>query len=138
FLDRTNTGGTFYFSGLETYAAGRPYAFVQQRGNGDLVFLEKQVGVYVKDDWQARKGLSVSLGLRYDWQNYFHDDDNLSPRASFAWALRNAKANVLRGGVGLFTDRSGAVVIADLLHAQPGGLTRYVISNPSYPDASLS
>jgi hypothetical protein len=138
FFDRTNVDGTFYFSGLDTYAAGRPYAFVQQRGNGVLAFLEKQVGVYVKDDWQVRPGFSASLGLRYDWQNYFHDDDNLAPRASFAWAPHNNKKDVLRGGVGLFTDRSGPVVIADLLHAQPGGLTRHVISNPSYPDASLS
>jgi hypothetical protein len=138
FYDRSNFGGTFSFSGLDTYAAGRPYAFTQQQGNGDLAFLEKQVGTYIKDDWQARAGLSLSFGLRYDWQNYFHDNNNLAPRFSVAYAPGNKKTNVLRAGVGLFNDRSGPVVIADVLHSLPGGLIKYVITNPGYPDPFAS
>jgi hypothetical protein len=134
FFDRTNLGGTFYFSNLDAFAAGQPYAFIQQQGNGDLAFLEKQVGTYVKDDWQIRPGLSASLGLRYDWQNYFHDDNNFAPRASFAYAPGGKKTDVIRGGAGIFNDRSGPGVIADLLHSQPGGLTRVVVTDPSYPD----
>ena len=134
FYDRTNAAGTFYFSGLDTYASGQPYSFFQQYGNGDVAFLEKLVGTYIKDDWQARPGLSVGLGLRYDWQNYFHDGNNLAPRASLAYAPGNTKTNVFRVGVGVFTDRSGPVVIADVLHSLPGGLTRIVVSNPGYPD----
>jgi len=134
FYDRSNFGGTFYFSNLDTYAAGQPYAFIQQTGNGDLAFLEKQVGTYIKDDWQVRPGLSASLGLRYDWQNYFHDDNNVAPRASLAYAPGNRKTDVIRVGAGIFNDRSGPVVIADLLHSQPGGLTRVIVTNPGYPD----
>ena len=84
FFDRTNFGGTFFFSGLDAYVAGQPYAFTQQQGNGDVVLLEKQVGAYLKDDWRVRPGLSASFGVRYDWQNYFHDNNNIAPRASFA------------------------------------------------------
>ena len=58
-LRSTNFGGTFYFASLDAYAPGRPYAFTQQQGNGDLAFLEKQVGAYIKDDWQVRPGLSI-------------------------------------------------------------------------------
>src|SRR5471032_453423 len=112
---------------------GRPYAFIQQQGNGDLALLEKQVGTYIKDDWQLRPGLSLGLGVRYDWQNYFHDDNNVAPRVSVAYAPGNQKTNVLRAGVGAFNDRSGPVVIADVLHSQPGGLTRIVVENPGYP-----
>ena len=138
FDDRGNFGGTFYFSSLDTYAAGKPYAFIQQQGNGDLALLEKQVGMYIKDDWQARPGVSVGFGLRYDWQNYFHDNNNVAPRFSLAYAPGNRKTNVVRAGAGLFNDRSGPVAIADLLHSQPGGLTRYVVSNPGYPDPFAS
>jgi hypothetical protein len=134
FFDRTNFGGTFYFSGLDTYASGRPYAFIQQRGNGDLALLEKQVGTYIKDDWQLGPGLSLGLGMRYDWQNYFHDDNNLAPRVSVAYAPGNQKTNVFRAGIGVFNDRSGPVVIADVLHSRPSGLTRIVVENPGYPD----
>jgi outer membrane receptor protein involved in Fe transport len=134
FFDRTNFGGTFYFEDLASYAAGQPYAFIQQQGNGDVVPLEKQIGAYVKDDWQLAPGATLSLGLRYDWQNYFHDNNNFAPRASIAYAPGDNKANVIRAGAGVFNDRSGPVVMADLLHYRPGGLTKYVITNPAYPD----
>jgi hypothetical protein len=134
FFDRTNFGGTFSFSGLDAYAAGRPYAFTQQQGNGDLAFLEKLLGTYIKDDWQAMPGLSLSFGLRYDWQNYFHDNNNVAPRFSVAYAPGNKKTNVFRAGIGVFNDRSGPVVIADVLHSQPGGLIKHVITDPGYPD----
>lgn len=134
FFDRTNFGGTFFFADLDAYTAGRPYAFIQQHGNGDLAFLEKQVGAYIKDDWQVRPGFTASMGMRYDWQNYFHDDNNFAPRGSFAYAPGNQKTNVIRGGAGFFNDRSGPVAIADLLHSQPGGLTRFVMTDPTYPD----
>ena len=138
FEDRTNFGGTFYFASLDAYVSGTPYSFIQQKGNGNVALLEKQVGTYVKDDWQVRPGLSIGYGLRYDWQNYFHDDNNVAPRLSVAYAPGNKKTNVLRAGVGVFNDRSGPVVIADILHSQPGGLTRYVITNPAYPDPFAS
>ena len=138
FYDRQNFGGTFFFSGLDAYERGAPYAFTLQQGNGDLAFLEKQVGMYVKDDWQMRSDLSFSYGLRYDWQNYFHDDNNLAPRASLAYSIGGRKGDVVRAGVGVFNDRSGPVVIADVLHSQPGGLTRYVITDPGYPNPFAS
>ena len=134
FDDRTNFNGTYYFSNLQAYEIGRPYSFLQQQGNGNITFLEKQVGAYVKDDWQLRSGLTASLGVRYDWQNYFHDTNNVAPRGSIAWAPGKSKTNVIRGGVGIFNDRSGAAAIADLLQYRPGGLIRYVITNPEYPE----
>lgn len=134
FYDRTNFGGKFYFADLSAYAAGQPYAFVQQQGNGGLAFLEKQVGAYIKGDWQVTPGVTASVGVRYDWQNYFHDTNNVAPRASLAYALGEKKTNVIRAGAGVFNDRSGAVAIADLLHSQPGGLVKYVITNPLYPN----
>ncbi|MCU1383246.1 MAG: hypothetical protein JWL71_1943 [Acidobacteria bacterium] len=138
FFDRSNFGGTFSFASLDAYAAGKPYAFTQQQGNGDVALLEKQVGTYIKDDWQAGAGLSLSFGLRYDWQNFLHDNNNVAPRMSVAFAPGHTKTNVLRAGVGVFNDRSGPVVIADVLHSQPGGLIRYVITNPTYPDPFAS
>src|SRR3989442_2298115 len=97
---------------LAAYAEGHPYVFTQQRCAGNLTFLEKLVGTYVKDDWQVRPGLTTSFGLRYDWQNYFHDNNNVSPRASIAYAPGGRKTTVVRAGAGVFTDRSRPVVLA--------------------------
>jgi carboxypeptidase family protein len=134
FFDRSNFGGTFYFAGLDAFAAGQPYAFTAQQGNGDIAFLEKQVGAYIKDDWQVRSGVSASLGVRYDWQNFFHDDNNVAPRGSVAYAPGNRKTDVIRAGAGIFNDRSGPVAIADLLHSQPGRLFRLLVTDPAFPD----
>jgi len=134
FDDRTNFDGTFYFANLPLYQAGRPYSFVQQQGNGVLSFLEKQVGAYVKDDFRLGPGVTLSYGMRYDWQNYFGDTNNLAPRASVAYAPGAKKTTVIRAGVGVFNDRSGPVAIADLLHYQPGALVKYVITDPGFPD----
>jgi hypothetical protein len=132
FDDRTNAGGTFYFADLQAYAAGRPYAFAQQQGNGKVDWLEKVLGAYVKDDWQVRPGLILSLGLRYDWSNYFTDNNNVAPRLSAAYTI--GKNDVLRGGGGVFYDKIGPFPVLDVLHSLPGGLRRIVLTNPGYPD----
>src|SRR5262245_5322922 len=134
FDDRSSFGGTFYFANLPLYQAGHPYSFVQQQGNGVLSFLEKQVGAYLKDDFQWSPSVTLSYGVRYDWQNYFGDTNNYAPRASIAYAPGAKKANVIRAGIGVFNDRSGPVAIADLLHYQPDGLVKYVITDPGFPD----
>jgi hypothetical protein len=132
FADQTNAGGTFDFADLSAYAAGTPYAFTEQQGNGTVNWLEKVLGVYVKDDWQARAGLTLSLGLRYDWSNYYHDHDNVAPRLGAAYAL--GARDVLRGGAGVFYDKIGPFPVIDVLHSEPGGLQRFVLTNPGYPD----
>jgi hypothetical protein len=134
FDDHTNAGGTFFFSDLGAYSAGRPYAFTEQQGDGHLVFLEKVLGLYLKDDWQLQSGLTLSLGLRYDWSNYFRDNDDLAPRFSVAYVPGASKSDVIRAGAGIFYDRIGPVPDASVLLSRPGALRRVVLVNPNYPD----
>ena len=132
--DNMNIGGTFYFSGLADYVAGRPFSFIQQVGNGHVAFLEKQVGGFVQDEIRVRPNVSLALGLRYDWQNYVHDTNNFAPRASFAFAPKGSGTTVIRGGAGMFYDRTGVRPIQDVLRYNGVRLLRYVIVNPGYPN----
>jgi hypothetical protein len=134
FDNNINSGGTFYFSTLADYGQGRPFSFVQQQGNGHIVFLEKQIGLFAQDEYHPRKNLMLSLGLRYDWQNYFHDPNNFAPRLSFAYAPNKNQKTVIRGGAGIFYDRSGARPIQDILLFNGSRLRQYVLVNPTYPD----
>jgi hypothetical protein len=134
FDDNTNTAGTFYFTDLPQYELGRPYAFIQQQGNGHQVFLEKVLGVFAQDEIQIAPRLTVAAGVRFDWQNYFHDDNNVSPRGSIAWAPPGLTRTIIRGGAGVFYDRSGPIVISDVLTSRAGLLRRVVITDPGYPD----
>jgi hypothetical protein len=91
------------------------------------------LGGFAQDEIRVRSNLTVVMGLRYDWQNYFHDNNNVSPRASVAFAP--ATGVVVRGGAGLFFDRSGPGPIQDLLKYDGTRLLRYVVSDPGYPVA---
>jgi hypothetical protein len=132
--DYTNTGGTYSFSSLQDYLLHRPFSFIRQSGNGHVVFVEKLVGGFVQDEFKVRKNLQISIGVRYDWQNYFHDTNNVGPRASFAWAPGGDRKTVIRGGSGYFYDRTGPQPIFDLLRYDGARLLQYVLTNPLYPD----
>jgi hypothetical protein len=131
--DNTNTGGTYTFSSLQSYQLQRPFSLVRQSGNGHVVFVEKVLGGFVQDEFKVRPNLQFSLGLRYDWQNYFHDKNNLGPRASFAWAPDRGHKTVIRGGSGFFYDRTGPQPIFDLLRYDGQRLLQYVLTDPPYP-----
>ena len=77
FNNNLNSLGTFYFSNVGDYLQRRPYSFTQQQGNGHVVFLEKLLGLFIQDEYHLRKNLMFSFGLRYDWQNFFHDNRSL-------------------------------------------------------------
>jgi carboxypeptidase family protein len=132
--DNTNTDGTFYFSSLSGYQQQRPYTFIEQTGTGHVAFLQKAFGLFIQDEIRVRSNLSVALGLRYDWQNYFNDNDNVAPRGSFVFAPTKDARTVIRGGAGLFYDRSGSGPIQDVLLYNGSQLQRYVITDPGYPN----
>jgi len=132
--DFTNMAGTYTFSSLVDFQANKPGTFLVQKGNGHVVFLERVLSGFVEDTIRLKPNLSVSLGLRYYWQNYFHDDpNNLAPRFGFAWAPTKNSKTVLRGGAGVFYDRSGPRPIGDLLHFNGVNLLRFILSNPQNP-----
>ena len=131
--DNTNSAGTFSFSSLQDYLDGRPFSFLQQTGNGRVVFWEKLFGTFFQDEYQARPNLQITAGFRYDWQNYFHDKDNVGPRLSFAYAPGTSRKTVIRGGGGFFFDRTGPLPIFDLLRYDGQRLRRFLLTDPAYP-----
>lgn len=137
--DFTNMIGTYTFATLTDYSAGLAETALIQRGNGHVVFLEKVIGPFIEDTIRVSPSLQVTLGLRYYWQNYFHDDsNNFAPRAAFAWSPTSNGKTVFRGGAGVFYDRTGPGAIGDLLHFNGVNLLRYLMNNPQYPVASVS
>src|SRR6266702_6515314 len=134
FDDWTNQLGTYSFAGLSQYQAAQPFSYLVQSGEGHVSFLERTLAGIFEDNFRAAQNLSVSFGLRYYWQNYFHDVLwNFAPRLSFAWAPKAKSGTVIRGGSGFFFDRTGPGPIADLLHFNGVTLKRFIVESPSYP-----
>jgi hypothetical protein len=134
FDDFTNRAGTYIFGSLAEYEASQPTTYVLQEGTGHIVFLEKVLSGFIEDNIRIKPGLSVAFGVRYYWQNYFHDvSHNLAPRIGFAFAPSKNSKTVFRGGAGVFYDRTGPSPISDLLHFNGVTLFRFIVQNPGYP-----
>jgi hypothetical protein len=132
--DFTNRAGTYTFS--SSFSPATLSTYLVQTGNGHVAFLEKVLGGFVEDDIRVRPNFSLYLGLRYYWQNYFHDEPhNFAPRLSFAYAPTAKSKTVIRGGGGVFYDRTGPSPIGDLLHFNGVNLLRFIVDSPlaTYP-----
>jgi hypothetical protein len=117
------SGGIPYATQLR-YTTGLPTAAVTT----------VDAGPYFQDDWRIRSNITLSLGLRFETQNYIHDHADWAPRLGFAWGVGGSSAPpkvVIRGGAGIFYDRfgSGNILQAERLN----GITQqqFVINNPT-------
>src|SRR2546425_5967159 len=59
--DGTNFQGTFTFSSLQDYRNNRPFSFIQQAGQGKVIFWEKVLSGFILDDVRLRANLTLSL-----------------------------------------------------------------------------
>ncbi len=127
FDDRSNREGTYTFSSLEDYALGRPLSFSRQQGDGALVFLQKVFGAFVQDQISVTDRLSITPGIRYDWQNIFTDNNNIAPRLSAAYAvdtrtaIRGRRRRLLRPRRGRTDPRSAALPRGSPASRHPAG-----------------
>jgi hypothetical protein len=133
FSDATNFGGTFLFSKLEEFAAGRPIQFEVVEGNPDASFSQAEAYGFLQDQIALAKHLNLMLGLRYEWQSRLRDHNNVAPRAAVAFAPGDQKT-VFRAGAGIFYERLPDAVIQRSLLVDGIHTRELRIKNPSFPD----
>jgi hypothetical protein len=132
--------GRYVFEGLEFFLRGFPSEFdatlpagaivlgLVNQAQKDTTLSQNQFAFYLQDNWKALPSLTLNLGLRYEFQTEFKEEQdrlssfrdifgdqvtvggplfrnatlrNFSPRIGFAWSPGN-RTTALRGGFGIF------------------------------------
>ena len=105
-LDHTKVSGRFYFRPIELRRADQT---LSQRVdfNGPTIINRPlaEFGSFVQDRWVINKSLTFDAGLRLD-RNSISRHNDVSPRASLLYLPFKDDRTIIRGGIGLFYDRS--------------------------------
>ena len=142
FFPRTNDG-SFTFAtdkpfdpnDLSTY----PTQYTVEHFNPFFDLPNELYAFFAQDSWRVGNGLTLNVGARYDVETSYSkingvpdDRNNIQPRIGFVWAPFKDTKTAIRGGWGLYVDRSFLNVQLDVAAAQNS--QTIVISNPGYPD----
>src|SRR5258708_11028813 len=157
--------GSYSYSGTKTLAdyftdlnkqngcAGKPcYTnYSQSFGPLGFEFTTNDYAFFVQDDWKIHPRLSLSLGVRYEYQqmpkpfanlvnpavpqtgHLPRDQNNLGPRVGFAWSATSDNKTVVRGGWGIYYGRIINSTIFNALTStgMPGGQLNFFWNSPS-------
>ena len=135
-LDASNFGGTFTFASLSEFSRGRPIELAVRRGNPSATYSDLDITAFSEIDFRPTDTVGIVAGLRYDRESRIDDIDNLSPRASVAFAPAKRKI-VLRGGAGMFYGSLPDSAVARTQLFGLNGIQEATVTAPPYP-ASVS
>lgn len=130
----SNANGTFTFSSLAAFNAGRPTTFTQRVGDPHVDFRQSQWGLFFQDDFRVTKGLSLSLGLRYEGQTNLSDRNNFAPRLGVAWSPFRDGKTTIRAGAGIFYDWFQPDTFEQTLRVDGERQHDVVVQTPGFPD----
>ena len=132
--DASNFGGTFEFGSLAQFAVNTPLLFRVNRGDPHIAFGAYVASGFAQDEIRVTPQLTLTVGLRYDWQSTTADRNNLAPRLVFAFAPKSHSKTVLRGGAGIFYDNLPRSATERSRLFDGVRLREVVISSPLFPN----
>jgi carboxypeptidase family protein/TonB-dependent receptor-like protein len=126
FQQATDQNGTFLFSHDLDFNPADPRTYperlrIRVPGVQDFYMKGHFIGLFAQDKWKMNKRLTLSLGVRYDLEilptptenpafggsdKYPIDTNNVAPRVGLSYALNDDNTSVLRGGLGVFYQRT--------------------------------
>jgi hypothetical protein len=138
YINRSNFGGTFTFSSLNQYErvlrgepGARPAQFSINRGDPFVGLSQWEMGWFVQDDWRFTDRLTLSFGLRHEFQTNLQDKLNFAPRFGLAWSDK-ARKGTLRGGAGIFYTQLASNITFDTIRFDGQHQQQFTISSPNF------
>lgn len=102
-------------------------------GNPIVDVKQFDVGFFFQDEWRLRPNLNIGAGFRYENQSNISSNANFAPRVFFAWApgSKQQPKTVVRGGFGIFYDRTSEQVEFQSRRFAGNSQLRYFITDPA-------
>jgi hypothetical protein len=128
-----NTLGTFTFTDLDAYSAGRPSTYTQRVGARTLAFSVGQAATFVQADF-VRARWNIGTGVRYEWQTGIDHRGAIAPRIGVTRSFRRNTTN-FRSGYGWFYGWMPARIEEETRRLAAGSNEEeVVIRDPGFPD----
>ncbi len=137
--DFGNMNATFTIPSDLAFDAANPRTYPERlsiRVPSAVDFLMKGhfIGLFLQDKWRPNSRLTLSLGARYDVEilptpnqenpmftddpdGYPRDNNNVSPRLGFSYVLDSAGKSSVRGGYGIFFQRTSYTFLTNMFSA---------------------
>ena len=136
--DNGNANGTYVFGHDLPFNAANPRTYperlrIRVPGTRKYEMVGRTYEGYAQDKWQIKPNFTLSLGIHYDLEvtpidevdnplfsdrsKYTVDRNNVAPRLGFVWNPDGQSKSVVRGGYGIFYDRTLLETIDDFLFA---------------------
>jgi hypothetical protein len=132
--NRSNYLGTYTFTSLADYEAGRPATYTRRSGDPLVDYSQWQAGVYFQDDWRVRQNFTLSAGVRQEFQTHMSDRTNFGPRGGLTWSPFKSGKTTVRAGAGIFFDWLEAETFEQTLRVDGSRQQDLVVLNPGFPD----
>jgi hypothetical protein len=155
--------GTMGFLNVADFQAGRPNAFTVTLGDSPSRVATGALGFFAQDNFRLRTGLTLELGLRWDWfmtpsearsrfvnfdpstnrlsqvqEPYQNNVQNLQPRVGFAWDVFANGKTVLRSGFGILADQPITNLITPLTSNFPLADPRAFVATGAKPKTTYA
>jgi hypothetical protein len=137
--DTSTLNGTFGFSASDRpFNAADPRTYpdrftIRVPSPSDFVVKGRWLGLYAQDKWKVNNRLTASAGVRYDLEvipipernnprfasedAYPVDKNNVSPRLGVTYALDDTGKSIVRGGWGLFYQKTPLTFVTGVVSA---------------------
>jgi len=138
-LSASNFNGAYTFSSLDQYRAvvnndplARPTQFTINRGAPFVRHTQARSSWFAQDDIRLSQSLTLSAGLRHEFQNHLQDKINFAPRFGVAWSPFGNRKTTIRTGGGVFFDRLTGNLYENILRYDGVTQRSIVIRNPVF------
>ena len=132
--DATNFGGTYHFPSLGALQLGAPDLLRITRGNTYGAFTKHEAYGFAQEEIRIREHATLTLGLRYEWQENLTHHGSFAPRLAFGYAPGHG-TTVFRAGAGIFRDRLSDRVVEQVSLLDGVRQAEFIARRPLFPSA---